>query len=143
MAHIVYNEFLYQLAAQTLNLGTDTLKVALLSNAYTPNKDHAYFSDINSNEVTGTGYTAGGALLTGITLTKQDSSDNVKVTGNDVTWVSSTITARYAVIYKATGTPGTSPLILCFDFGTDKQSIDGNFTIEWASEGIFTLSQAV
>jgi hypothetical protein len=51
-----------------IDWNSDTIKCALATSAYTPNLDtHAYFSDI-TNEITGTGYTAGGATLTSPTI---------------------------------------------------------------------------
>lgn len=53
----------------SIDLDTDTIKVALATSSYTPNKDtHNYFDDI-TNEVSGTGYTAGGATLASKTIT--------------------------------------------------------------------------
>ena len=123
----------------SIDLDTDTIKVALVTSSYTPDQDnHDYFDDI-TNEVTGTGYTAGGATLTNKSVT-QDNTDNEGVfDADDVTWSNSTITARGAVLYKDTGTASTSPLICYFDFGEDKSSANGNFTIQWNSEGIINL----
>lgn len=144
MAHVVFNEFLHQLALQTINLATDTLRVALFPATYEADRDtHMYFSDIASQEIVADGYIAQGALLNNVTITKQDAADNVKVTADDVTWINSTISAKYAVIYKDTGTAASSPLIMCIDFGSTKSSVNGNFTIQWSEDGIFTISQAV
>ena len=144
MAHAIFNEFLLDLAAQDLNLVSDTIKVALLPSSYTADKDeHRFWEDISAQEVTGEGYTAGGAVLTGGALTKQDVNNNVKFTGDDVSWIASTITARYAVLYKSTGDASTSTLIAAIDFGADKSSVNGTFTVQWNADGIFTLSQAV
>lgn len=144
MGHTVFNEFLSQLALQTVNLKTDTLKVALFPATFVADRDaHMHYSDIAAEEVTGTGYDAGGKILTNVDVLKQDDADNVKVQGDDITWPASTITARYAVIYKEGATPEESPLIMCFDFSTAKSSSNGDFTIQWAADGIFTISQAV
>lgn len=123
----------------SIDLDTDTIKVMLVTSAYTPDQDvHDYKDDI-TNEVSGTGYTAGGATLANKTVT-QDNTDNEGVfDADDVTWSSSTITARGAVLYKDTGTASTSPLICYFDFGSDKSSSNGNFTIQWNAEGIINL----
>ncbi len=53
-----------------INLTSDTLKMALLGSGYTPNlTTDQHFSDVNSHEVTGAGYTAGGVTLASVTLT--------------------------------------------------------------------------
>ena len=124
----------------SIDLDTDTIKVALVTSSYTPNQDtHDNFDDV-TNEVTGTGYTAGGASLANKAVTA-DTTDNEGVfDADDVTWSSSTITARGAVVYKSTGTASTSPLICYLDFGSDQTSSSGNFTITWNSEGIVNLT---
>lgn len=144
MAHTIFNSFLHSLALQDLNLISDTLKVALMPSSFLADRDaNGYWADISTQEVTGEGYSAGGVVLTGAALDRQDASDNVKFTANDVSWVASTLTARYAVIYKDTGDATTSTLIAAIDFGADKSSVNGTFTVQWNADGIFTLSQAV
>jgi len=58
----------------------------------------------------------------------------------DVTWSSSSITARGAVVYKDTGTDATSLLICYIDFGQDYTSLNGDFKITWNSEGIINIT---
>lgn len=118
---------------------TDPIKVALTTSAYTPNQDtHDFFNDV-TNEVTGTGYTAGGATLTGKTVTYDASSQRVWLNADDVTWGTSTITARYAVIYHDTGTPSTSTLLGYVDFGSDQSSTAADFEIQWATNDILYI----
>lgn len=144
MASIVYNNFKYRQLGDTgvtpINLKTDTIKLALLTSAYTPNDEHDFFDDVSANEVAASGtYSAGGATLT--VTTSQDNTDNEGVfDAADVSFTSATITARYAVVYKSTGTAGTSPLICLIDFGSDKTSSGGTFLITLASEGILNLN---
>src|SRR5574344_732199 len=118
MAHTIFNEFLLGMVSQQINLATDTIRVALLPSSYVANKDtHRFWLDVALSEITGVGYTPGGAVLTGATLTKQDASDNVRFLASDVSWAASTITARYAILYKDTGNPADSTLIAAIDFG--------------------------
>lgn len=140
MADVIYNSFKQKIMNGSIDLDTDTIKVALVTSSYTPNQDtHDNFDDV-TNEVTGTGYTAGGASLANKAVTA-DTTDNEGVfDADDVTWSSSTITARGAVVYKSTGTASTSPLICYLDFGSDQTSSSGNFTITWNSEGIVNLT---
>lgn len=63
----LYGGFLKSLAAKQVNLNSDTFKVMLLSNSYTPSDTHQYQSDLGGTEITGTGYTAGGATLSSVT----------------------------------------------------------------------------
>jgi len=140
MADVIYNSFKKKIMDGSIDLDTDTIKVALVTSSYTPDQDtHDFFDDV-TNEVSGTGYTAGGATLASVTVTADNTDNEGVFDAADVTWSSSTITARGAVIYKSTGTASTSPLIAYIDFGADKSSSNGNFTIQWNSEGILNLN---
>ena len=80
-----------------------------------------------TNEVSGTGYDAGGKALT-IATNPTSSGTTALLDFSDVTWSSSSITARGALIYKsATG----NPAVAVIDFGEDKQSSSGNFQISF------------
>lgn len=141
MANVIYNRFKSGLLAGDFDLDTggNTIKVALVTSTYTPDIDtHEDFADI-TNEVTGTGYTAGGETLASQAVTKDTTDDEGVFDAADVTWSTSTITARGAVVYKDTGTPATSLLICYFDFGSDQSSSSGDFTITWNSEGIINV----
>ena len=144
MASGIYNLHKQYILDNTTNgrvdWDTDTIKVALVTSAYTPNFDtHNFFDDV-TNEVTGTGYTAGGATLGSVTITLDTTNDRVDVDAADVSWTTSTITARGAVIYKSTGTASTSPLIAYLDFTTDQISSAGTFLITWNASGIVRLA---
>lgn len=115
---------------------TDTIKVALTTSSYTPNNDtDDFFNDV-TNEITGTGYSAGGATLASTTSTYDTASDQIRLDAADTTWTSSTLTARIAVIYKSTGTGSTSPVINWVNFGADQVTSSGTLTITWDATGI-------
>jgi hypothetical protein len=136
----LYGSFPAKLANKEINWSSDTIKVALCTSTYTPDQDvHDYFNDV-TNEVTGTGYTAGGATLASKTVTYTAGTNTQTFDAADTSWTSSTITARYAVIYDATpGTAATNPLIGYVDFGADVVSSSGTFSITWDAAGIFTV----
>ena len=140
MADVIYNSFKQKIMDGSIDLDTDTIKVALVTSAYTPDQDaHDFFNDV-TNEVTGTGYTAGGATLAS-KVVSADNTDNEGVfDAADVTWSTSTITARGAVVYKSTGTSSTSALICYIDFGSDKISSAGDFILQFNAEGILNLN---
>jgi hypothetical protein len=144
MASKLYGQFLSQALNKEIDWDTDTIKVALLTNAYTPNQDtHNYFDDVVANEVTGTGYTAGGATLANKSNSYNSSTNVITLDADDVTWSSSTLTARYAVIYDASpATNATRPLVGYVDFGSDQSSSNGNFTITWDATGIVRITVA-
>lgn len=96
------------------NLLTDTLKIALYDSYANLNADTTAYT--TSHEVSGTGYTAGGATLTGVTL--NTSGYTVYVSFNNVSW-SAALTARYALIYNASK---SNKSVAVLDFGADKSS---------------------
>lgn len=127
-----------------IDFNTDAIKVALVGAAYTPDQDvHNYWDDVVANEVTGTGYTAGGATIATATISYDSGTNVFKLDGADVSWTTSTITARYGVIYDSTpGTNATRPLIAYVDFGENVSSSAGTFSITWDAAGIATITVA-
>lgn len=140
MADIVFNAFKKNIMDGTIDLDADTIRVMLTTSDFTPTEDTMEFVSSVTNEITGTGYTAKGIALEDLAVTVDDTDDEGVWDASDSTWTSSTITARYAVIYKDTGTTGTSPIICCIDFTEDKSSSNGDFKIAWAEEGILNLN---
>jgi len=140
MANVVYNSAKVDLLKANIDYESDTIMCAMVTSSYSPNVDtHAFYDDI-SNEISGTGYTTGGAEITSKTVTQDDTDNEGVFDGANITWASSTLIARGAVIYKDTGTASTSPLICYVDFGADKSSSAGDFIIQWNSEGILNIS---
>lgn len=138
-----YGLGLKSLTEAKVNFTSDTIKVMLCTSSYTPNQDtHQYKSDV-TNEVSGTGYTATGTTLTTKTNTYTTGTNTVALDADDVSWTTSTITARYAVIYDATpATDATRPLLGYVDFGADVVSTAGTFTITWAAGGFLSVTAA-
>jgi len=113
----------------------DRFKAMLVTSSYTPNfGTHDFKSDV-TNEVSGTGYDAGGKSLSSVTLTQ--SGGTITFDAANLTWASSTITARGAVVYDDSLT--NDPLICYIDFGADKSSSSGDFVLTFNASGIFTL----
>lgn len=137
----LYASFQSTLANKEVDLDSDTLKVMLTTSAYTPNQGtHKYKSSV-TNEVTGTGYTATGATLASVTVNL--ATNTLTFDAADVTWPTSTITARYAVIYDSTpASDATRPLIAYVDFGADVSSTGADFTIQWNASGIASFTVA-
>jgi hypothetical protein len=112
------NSFKQEMLQAGQNLATNTLKMAL----------YTAFSDIGplttvytaTNEVTGTGYTAGGVVMTGVTINTELSgvdSGTVFVDFNNVSWPGASFTARGALIYNVTQ---SNKSVAVLDFGSDK-----------------------
>lgn len=139
MANAVYNSYKDDLIEANVAYLTDTIKIALVTSSYTVDIDaHNFFDDI-TNEVVGTGYTAGGATLGSKTSTQDNTNNRGVMDAADVTFSASTITARAGILYKDSGTPGTSPLIGYIDFTSDKSSSSSDFTIQWHADGILYI----
>jgi len=144
MADVIYNSFKGKIMDGSIDLDTDTIKVVLVTSSYSPDIDtHTQYSHI-TNQVTGTGYTAGGATLANKSVTVDTTNDRAKFDADDTTWTSASVTARGAIIYKYVDNEGspadTSPLICYKDFGADVTSTNADFTIKWHADGILYLS---
>lgn len=107
----------------------DTFKIALYTNSASFTAATTAYT--TSNEVSGTGYSAGGGALTNVDPT---SSGTTALTDfQDETFSTATITARGALIYNTTPNTTslsvTNPTVVVLDFGGDKTSTAGDFTI--------------
>lgn len=107
---------------QGVHEAADTYKIALFTSTATLSKATTAYAA--TNEVTGTGYTAGGATLSGFAVTL--STDTAVLDFSDATWASSTITARGALIYNSTQ---TNKAVAVLDFGADITSTAATFTV--------------
>lgn len=138
---LLYGKLTLALANKEHDFSADTLKVLLTTSSYSPNQDtHDYLDDI-TNEVVGTGYSAGGATLANKTETYTGATNTYMLDADDVSWASSTITARYGVVYNATGggTDASRGLIGYQNFGGDQSTSGTTFTIQWAAAGIVNM----
>ena len=129
MASLIYNSAVDDMARGAIDFDTDTFKVMLVTGSYTPNKDTHDKRDDVTNEVSGTGYTAGG-VTSACTVTKDTANDRVTLSFAAVNWATSTITARAAVIYKSRGGAASSDELVCYvDFGGDVSSSSATFSL--------------
>lgn len=104
----------------------NTFKIALFTSSASLGAGTTAYAD--SNQASGTGYTAGGNTLTNVTPTT--SSTTALTDFADTTWSSSSITARGALIYNSSTTAGSANrAVAVLDFGSDKSSSSGDFTI--------------
>lgn len=129
MASAIYLSSLDDMARGNWSPEDDTHKVLLTTSAYTENKTAHDRRDDVTNEVTGTGYTAGGASCS-VTVTKDTGNNRVDITLGGATWPTSTITARKAVYYKSRGGAASADeLAAVNDFGSDVTSTGATFTL--------------
>lgn len=119
-----------------------TFKIALYTSSATLGAATTDYSA--TNEVVGTGYTAGGETLTNIDPTSSGTTAFVDFA--DATWASATITAAGALIYNTTtdGGSGTTNAVAVISFGGDKTSTNGDFVVQFptadASNAIIRLA---
>lgn len=120
----------------SVNLDTDTIKVALFTNSVTgadANASEAYGSGTwaTTNEVTSSGYTAGGITLANPSLTTPSSgSFRLTDTNTGVAWTTVTFIARGALIYDVTA---SNRVLGTINFGSNQTVAGGTFTITWDS----------
>lgn len=110
----------------------DTYKIALYTDVATLDKATTAYS--TTNEVSGAGYTAGGATLTG--FSSGLATDTAYITFSDPSWSSSTITARGCLIYNSSK---SNKAVAAFDFGSNVVSVSGTFTIDFPTAGASAL----
>ena len=100
----------------------DTFKLALFTNSASLDATTTAYS--TTNEVSGTGYSAGGATLT--TVAPTTSGTTAFVDFNDVSFSNSTITARGALIYNSSK---SNKAVAVYDFGSDQTTSNATFTV--------------
>lgn len=128
MASLIFDSFTDDVFNARFNPTTATFYGMLVSDSYTPNKGtHTKRSDV-SNEISGTGYTAGGAAVT-MTVAKDTSGHKETVSFANIVWASSSITARGIAIYNHRGGASSADELVCAGtFGADITSSSSTFT---------------
>ena len=104
------------------NSGGDTFKIALYTSSASLGAGTTAYT--TSNEISGTGYTAGGNTLVRVDPTT--SSTTAYTDFSDTTWSSASFTARGALIYNDSD---SDKAVAVLDFGADKTASGGDFTI--------------
>lgn len=129
MASLIYNSCIDDMARNAIDFDTDSFKVMLVTASYSPDKDAHLKRSSVTNEITGTGYTAGGVSAP-VTVTKDTANDKVTIEFAAVSWAGSTITARGAVYYKARGGASSADELVAYnDFGSNITTSNGTFSL--------------
>lgn len=116
------------------------VKVAMITDSATPDfTTHDFWSDLEANEVTGTGYTAGGNVLTSTELTL--SGGVLTYDAADPSWPASTIANAMAGVgyFDRGGATTADELMFLMDFVSAASSSSGTFTIQLNASGIYTV----
>ena len=131
MASFIYNSFWDDVARGNIDCDTDTFYGMLVTSTYTAAADkdaHLKRSSV-TNEITATGYTAGGAA-SAVTVVKDTANDRETITFAPINWTSFTGTARGCVYYKRRGGASSADeLVAINDFGTDVTITAATFTV--------------
>ena len=142
---VTFEEFSIDLANKVHNLGSDTFKVGLIDNTATePVAGTATprWADFSGNEVSGTGYSAGGATLSGTSTAEVGGVTTFDDTGN-VTWSQNgagPTNIYWAVLYNDTAAADQAVGFL--DMGGPVSLVDGDVSITWNASGILTVTVA-
>lgn len=139
----VCNSFKRDVLQEGHQIKTDTLKIALFTSLASLSAGTSVFS--SSNEVASSGgYASGGGTLSGVTISLGATSaagGSAIIDFSDISFTSTTFSARGALIYNSSN---SNKAIAVLDFGSDKTSTNGTFTISFpaaaASTAIITLS---
>ena len=138
----VYQSFKKQLMDQVFDLGSDTIKCALVSGHTLDEDGHTKWADISADEITDTSYAA--ATLTGLSVASTGTGTGTAAKGKwdagDVTFSSLTGTdPNYAILYDDSVTGANADaLIAAFELTTATNG--GNYTLQWNASGILTIS---
>jgi hypothetical protein len=131
MANLLYTTGKSRILSADIDLNAHTFKCGLLDDGHTPSAADGVWSDVSGDEISGTGYTAGGATMAGLTVGTTGTTAYWDAT--DVSWSSATFTARYAVVYD---TSDSDRLICLLDFTANRSVVAGSLTIQWSTSGI-------
>lgn len=127
------------IARGAVDFDTDSFKLMLVTASYTPSQAHDYRDDVTANEVSGTGYSAGGKA---ITCTVSRVNGVTSATFADVVWDAPTdgFTARYGIIYKSRGgLSSADELVATLDFGAGVAANGTTFTVDLTSALTITV----
>lgn len=134
---LVHNNFKEQLLKKTIDCVNDTFKLALFDTNYSWSVDGADTAYGATNEISATGYTAGGATLANKAVTQDDTNNWGKWDADDVTWSNlAAASPKHAVLYD--DTTATKWALIHWEIATDSNG--GNYTLAFGANGIMTLA---
>ena len=129
MPSLIYNSCIRDAVVGNIDFDSDTFKMLLVTSSYTASKSHDKRDDV-TNEVSGTGYTAGGNACSVSVAAVDNTNNDVEISFTVTSWTSATITARAGVIYKSRGGASSADELVGYvDFGSDVSSTNGTFAV--------------
>lgn len=141
---MIFNPALFTILNNSFNINAGTFNLMLVTSAFTVSsttRDFQFRTSVTANEVSGTGYTAGGSAVTVAVANGVPTTLNrTTVTFGSVSWPSSTITARGGIVYKVVGSAATDNLLCYVSFGgADVVSSGGTFQVTFSAPITFQL----
>ena len=112
----------------------NTFKIALFTSSATLGAGTTAYAATGMNEMSGTGYTAGGKALTSVTPSLDSSTACCDF--DDISWTSATFTANACLIYNDSASG--DPAVCAVAFGGDKSVSSGTFTIQFPAKAATT-----
>lgn len=145
MANVVYNAFKRALLVGSYNGATNTPKLMfmLVGSGYTPDCDADSFRADVDNEIAGSGYTAGGFILSSPLISTNATDNTAVLDASDISIQNITFgtAAQGCVIYGSTAAGAASDPLVCYvDFTTAQAVTAGTFQITWAAGGILAIT---
>jgi hypothetical protein len=141
---VFYDSFIEALGDGTIDLDTDTFKVALFTSTHTPSVANTVYSGLTNEVANANGYTTAGEALTSVTWAQTGGAATFDAA--DTFWTASggSIVARYYVLYSVTATGND---LVCYGLidnsPADVTTTTGNtLTLTWNASGIFTGSMS-
>ena len=122
---------------------TDVYYLQLHTSSYSPDEDAHDFADDLTNEITGTGYTAGGREVENMVVSQDNTNNRAVVDSDDVSWSGASFTARQAVMRQHNGGASSAdPLVGCWDYGSNITASGGTFIHAVNASGWFAVANA-
>lgn len=141
----LYNQASELLLKGDVDFENDTIKLALVTSAYTYNAEHDEWADASGSELSDASYTAGGVALAGKTVTR--SADATTFDATDATFPALSGTFRRGIIYAAKTVGGkTNPLLatILFDNTPANVVMAGlDFVVVWSASGVLRVRKPV
>ena len=131
----IYTTFKEYAGDATVDLDGHTFNVCLMAVGHAFSAANSIWANVSANEITGTGYTAGGLAMT---ITWSASGTQMKWDAVDSSWTVASFTAYHAVIID--DSHASKALVCSIDFGGAQVVSAGTFTIQWNADGILLQS---
>lgn len=137
-----YNEFIDAVIDHEIDIASDTLKVALFTDSYTPDNSATTYSALSGETTNGNGYATGGQALANTSWTRTNNDWYYDADNTEWTASGGSIVAKYYVLYSDTA---TSRDLICWGYldgseQDEKTTADGKkITLQWNASGVFAV----